>query len=295
MTFAAGMRRLKSRALKEGSGETSPAFFCRRSPAREPRAAAEATSPAPRGPKAPGGQCGGMAAAANGTAGAWKGDRATIPAARLTQTTCGRFTEASSGNPDAPGVYEDSVRISTAGFPFGGRQAGVSLGAICAALGFPDRPVVTSRMCRGIRFVWFTVMLVFEYVRNALRRAAAGDPAVLSAQRLRQILLQRVVIKLRVVRLARLLDLDPSLFHQVDKEGDAFVVLLGIDLTATYHRPQACQESRPPLLVGGLRRLLAGELDNLAGVLLRLQPDQDLQFEILVLAQPPCRAPMPQK
>jgi len=33
-----GMRRLKTRAQYEGSGETSPAFFCRRSPAREPRA-----------------------------------------------------------------------------------------------------------------------------------------------------------------------------------------------------------------------------------------------------------------
>jgi len=36
------------------------------------------------------GKCGGMLAAANGTAGAWQVDGATSPAARLTQTTCGR-------------------------------------------------------------------------------------------------------------------------------------------------------------------------------------------------------------
>ena len=38
MTLGTGSGGLRSRALKEGSGETSPAFFCRRSPAREPRA-----------------------------------------------------------------------------------------------------------------------------------------------------------------------------------------------------------------------------------------------------------------
>jgi len=38
------------------------------------------------------GKRGGMLAAMNGTAGAWKGDRATITAARSAQTACGRYT-----------------------------------------------------------------------------------------------------------------------------------------------------------------------------------------------------------
>jgi hypothetical protein len=38
------------------------------------------------------GNYGGMLAAMNGTAGAWKGDRATITAARSAQTACGRYT-----------------------------------------------------------------------------------------------------------------------------------------------------------------------------------------------------------
>ena len=42
-------RRQTSRAQKEGSGETSPALFCRRSPAREPRAAAKPTGRSPWG------------------------------------------------------------------------------------------------------------------------------------------------------------------------------------------------------------------------------------------------------
>ena len=90
MTLGTGSGGLRSRALKEGSGETSPAFFCRRSPAREPRAEQKHRVRPLGGERLKGGQCGGMAAAANGTAGAWKGDRATNPAARLTQTTCGR-------------------------------------------------------------------------------------------------------------------------------------------------------------------------------------------------------------
>jgi hypothetical protein len=58
-------------------------------------------------------ECGGMAAAANGTAGAWKGNGATIPAARLTQTTCGRESRCTQRQ---AGCYEDvfitSVMVS---------------------------------------------------------------------------------------------------------------------------------------------------------------------------------------
>ena len=66
-------------------------------------------------------ECGGMAAAANGTARAWKGDGATILAARLTQTTCGRQSRCPVS--DAPMTHSLRGRSDAwlPGIPFGGR------------------------------------------------------------------------------------------------------------------------------------------------------------------------------
>jgi hypothetical protein len=48
--------------------------------------------------------------------------------------------------------------LLTVGLPLGGRQAGVFHGSSLCGVGQSATPDVTSRMCRGIRFVWFTVM-----------------------------------------------------------------------------------------------------------------------------------------
>ena len=52
-------------------------------------------------------------------------------------------------------------------FLSGADRPGVGLwGQLVRVLGCPGAPVATSRMCRGIRFAWLAVMLVFEYDRE---------------------------------------------------------------------------------------------------------------------------------
>ena len=71
--------------------------------------------------------------------------------------------------------FTRTASVLTAGFPHGGRQAGEFVkGAACAATGCLGTPVATSRMCRGIRCAWLSVMSAPDMTARDLRRAAAG-------------------------------------------------------------------------------------------------------------------------
>ena len=80
-------------------------------------------------------------------AGLVEGERATIPAARLTQTPCGREPEMHGSGERMTRSLRGHSRSRLPGIPFGGRQAGVSLGAAGVPIGCPVKPVATSRMC----------------------------------------------------------------------------------------------------------------------------------------------------